>query len=180
MSKIIVLMGAPGAGKGTQARLLHERLNLPQVSTGDMFRALKEAQSAGKIRHIGLSEVSPEQVESARKIVPIVTVQNRYNITDRKWDNTLAYCEKEQIGFMPWAPVGGSRRMTSAALEKVAKDHGITIYQLGLAWLLHLSRVMLPIPGTSSLAHLDENMAAQKIQLTSEDWKTIDALARQT
>ena len=111
----------------------------------DSLGALKEAQSAGKIRHIGLSEVSPEQIERARKIVPIVTVQNRYNITDRKRDNTLAYCEKEQIGFMPWAPVGGTRGMSSAALEKIAKDHSISIYQLGLAWLLHRSPVMLPI-----------------------------------
>ncbi len=153
-------------------RLKLERIDLyqlhrvdPKVPMEDSLGALKEAQSAGKIRHIGLSEVSPEQVERARKVVPIVTVQNRYNITDRKWDNTLAYCEKEQIGFMPWAPVGGSRGMTSAALEKVAKDHGVTIYQLGLAWLLHRSPVMLPIPGTSSLAHLEENMAARKIQL---------------
>src|SRR5436189_5766680 len=168
-------------------RLKLERIDLyqlhrvdPKVPMEDSLGALKEAQSAGKIRHIGLSEVSPEQVQSARKIVAIVTVQNRYNITDRKWDNTLAYCEKEQIGFMPWAPVGGTRGMTSAALEKIAKDHGITIYQLGLAWLLHRSPVMLPIPGTSSLAHLDENMAARKIQLTAEEWKTIDALASQT
>jgi pyridoxine 4-dehydrogenase len=168
-------------------RLKLERIDLyqlhrvdPKVPMEDSLGALKEMQSAGKIRHIGLSEVSPEQVQRARKIVPIVTVQNRYNITDRKWDNTLAYCEKEQIGFMPWAPVGGARGMTSAALEKVAKDHGITIYQLGLAWLLHRSPVMLPIPGTSSLAHLDENMAARKIQLTAEEWKTIDALASQT
>src|SRR5712672_2318604 len=158
-------------------RLKIERIDLyqlhrvdPKVPMEDSLGALKEMQSAGKIRHIGLSEVSPEQVESARKIVPIVTVQNRYNITDRKWDNTLAYCEKEQIGFMPWAPVGGTKGMTSGALEKVAKDHGITIYQLGLAWLLHQSPVMLPIPGTSSLAHLDENMAARKIQLTAEEW----------
>ncbi len=165
-------------------RLKLERIDLyqlhrvdPKVPMEDSLGALKEARSAGKIRHIGLSEVSPEQVERARKIVPIVTVQNRYNITDRKWDNTLAYCEKEQIGFMPWAPVGGTRGMTSAALEKVAKDHGITIYQLGLAWLLHRSPIMLPIPGTSSLAHLDENMAARKIQLTAEEWKTIDAVA---
>src|SRR5437764_9883910 len=149
----------------------------PKVPMEDSLGALKEMQSAGKISHIGLSEVSPEQVESARKIVPIVTVQNRYNITDRKWDDTLAYCEKEQIGFMPWAPVGGTGGMTSAALEKIAKDHGISIYQLGLAWLLHRSPVMLPIPGTSSLAHLDENMAARKIQLTAEEWKTIDAVA---
>jgi len=168
-------------------RLKLERIDLyqlhrvdPKVPMEDSLGALKEMQSAGKIRYIGLSEVSPEQVERARKIVPIVTVQNRYNITDRKWDNTLAYCEKEQMGFMPWAPVGGTRGMTSAALEKVANDRGITIYQLGLAWLLRRSPVMLPIPGTSSLAHLEENMAARKVQLTAEEWKTIDALASQT
>ena len=167
-------------------RLKLERIDLyqlhrvdPKVPMEDSLGALKKAQSAGKIRHIGLSEVSPEQVERARKIVPIVTVQNRYNITDRKWDNTLAYCEKEQIGFMPWAPVGGTRGMSNAALEKIAKDHGITIYQLGLSWLLHRSPVMLPIPGTSSLAHLEENMAARKIQLSAEEWRTIDALASQ-
>src|ERR1700758_3608696 len=165
-------------------RLRLDRIDLYQlhrvdskVPMEDSLGALKEGQNAGKIRHIGLSEVSPEQVERARKIVPIVTVQNRYNVTDRKWDNTLAYCEKEQIGFMPWAPVGGTRGMTSAALEKIAKDHGISIYQLGLAWLLHRSSVMLPIPGTSSLAHLEENMAARKIQLTTEQWKTIDTVA---
>jgi len=165
-------------------RLKLERIDLyqlhrvdPNVPMEDSLGALKEAQSAGKIRHVGLSEVSPEEVERARKTVPIVTVQNRYNITDRKWDNTLAYCEKEQIGFMPWAPVGGSRGMSGATLEKIAKDHGITIYQLGLAWLLHRSPVMLPIPGTSSLAHLEENMTARKIQLSTEEWKTIDTLA---
>ena len=167
-------------------RLKLERIDLyqlhrvdPKVPMEDSLGALKEMQSAGKIRHIGLSEVSPEQVQRARKIVPIVTVQNRYNITDRKWDNTLSYCENEKIGFMPWAPVGGTRGMSNAALEKVAKDHGITIYQLGIAWLLHRSPVMLPIPGTSSLAHLEENMAARKIQLSPEEWKTIDALASQ-
>src|SRR6188472_326482 len=149
----------------------------PNVPMEDSLGALKEAQSAGKIRHIGLSEVSPEQVERARKVVPIVSVQNRYNITDRKWENTLTYCEKEQIGFMPWAPVGGTRGMTNTALEQAAKDHGITIYQLGLAWLLQRSPVMLPIPGTSSVAHLEENMAARKIQLSAEEWKTIDTLA---
>ena len=165
-------------------RLKLERIDLyqlhrvdPKVPVEDSLGALKEMQSAGKIRHIGLSEVSPEQVQGARKIVPIVTVQNRYNMTDRKWDNTLAYCEKEQIGFMPWAPVGGSRGMTSGALEKIAKDHGVSIYQLGLAWLLHRSSVMLPIPGTSSLAHLDENMAARNLKLTPEEWRSVDALA---
>src|SRR5947208_7435729 len=165
-------------------RLKLERIDLyqlhridPKVPMEDSLGALKGAQRAGKIRHIGLSEVSPEQVERARKTVPIVTVQNRYNITDRKWENTLSYCDKEQIGFMPWAPVGGTRGMTNAALEKAAKDHGVTIYQLGLAWLLHRSPVMLPIPGTSSLAHLDENMAARKIQLSVEEWKALDSPA---
>ena len=152
----------------------------PKVPMEESLGALKEMQSAGKIRHIGLSEVSPEQVVRASKTVPIVTVQNRYNVTDRKWENTLTYCEKEQIGFMPWAPVGGSRGMTNAALEKAAKDHSVTIYQLGLAWLLHRSPVILPIPGTSSLAHVEENMAARKVQLSPEEWKTIDALAQQT
>src|SRR5438309_3803906 len=167
-------------------RLKLERIDLyqlhrvdPKVPMEDSLGALKEMQGAGKIRYIGLSEVSPEQVARARKIVPIATVQNRYNITDRKWDNTLAYCEKEQIGFMPWAPVGGTRGMTSAALEKASKDHSVTIYQLGLAWLLHRSPVMLPIPGTSSLAHLEENMAARNLNLSADEWKTIDALANQ-
>jgi len=167
-------------------RLKLERIDLYQlhrvdskVPMEDSLGALKEMQSVGKIRHIGLSEVSPEQVQRARKVVPIATVQNRYNVTDRKWDNTLAYCEKERIGFMPWAPVGGTRGMSSAALERIAKDHRMSIYQLGLAWLLHRSPVMLPIPGTSSLAHLEENMAAQKIQLSPEEWKTIEALASQ-
>ena len=165
-------------------RLRLERIDLyqlhrvdPKVPMEDSLGALKEMQSAGKIRHIGLSEVSPEQVERARKVVPIVTVQNRYNITDRKWDNTLAYCEKEQIGFMPWAPIGGTRGVTSAALEKIAKDHGATIYQLVLAWLLHRSSVMLPIPGTSSLAHLEENMAARNLKLTPQEWISVDALS---
>ena len=167
-------------------RLKLERIDLyqlhridPKIPMEDSLGALKEMQSAGKIRHIGLSEVSPEQVERARKVVPIVTVQNRYNIRDRKWENTLIYCEKEQLGFMPWAPVGGSRGMTSGSLEKAAKDHGVTIYQLELAWLLHRSAVMLPIPGTSSIKHLEEDMAARNLKLSAEEWKAIDALAEQ-
>src|SRR3954468_16673426 len=157
-------------------RLKLERIDLyqlhrvdPKVPMEDSLGALKEAQSAGKIRHIGLSEVSPEQVQRARNIVPIVTVQNRYNITDRKWDNTLSYCEKEQIGFMPWAPVGGNRGPRSTAVEEVAKAHGATVYQVAIAWLLQRSPVMLPIPGTSSVAHLEENIAAAKLKLTPEE-----------
>lgn len=148
----------------------------PKVPAADSLGALKEAQAAGKIRHIGLSEVSPEQIEAARKIVPIVTVQNRYNIADRKWDNTLAYCEKNKIGFMPWAPIGGNRGVSSpGALENIAKAHNVSAIQLALAWLLHRSSVMLPIPGTSSVPHLEENMAAAKLALSDAEWKQLSA-----
>jgi aryl-alcohol dehydrogenase-like predicted oxidoreductase len=109
--------------------------------------------------------------------LPIATVQNQYNIDNRKWENALTYCEKEGIGFMPWSPIGGNRGLHDNALEAAAKDYHASMVQLALAWLLHHSRVMLPIPGTSSLAHLEENMAAAKLKLTGEDWKRIDALA---
>jgi pyridoxine 4-dehydrogenase len=164
-------------------RLRLERIDLyqlhridPKVPAEESLGALKEIQAAGKIRHVGLSEVSPEQIEQARKILPIVTVQNRYNISDRKWDNTLAYCEKEKLGFMPWAPVAGGRGLpSSGAVEAMAKQHGVSVYQVALAWLLHRSAVMLPIPGTSSVSHLEENVAAASLKLSPEEWKTLDA-----
>ena len=166
-------------------RLRLDRINLyqlhridPKVPEEESLGALKEMQTAGKIRHVGLSEVSPEQIERARKILPIVSVQNRYNITDRQWENTLRYCEKEGLGFMPWSPIGGSRGLKgSEKIEAAAKQRGVSVVQLALAWLLQRSPVMLPIPGTSSLAHLEENIAAAKLQLTPEEWKALDALA---
>jgi aryl-alcohol dehydrogenase-like predicted oxidoreductase len=165
-------------------RLRLERIDLyqlhridPKVPVEDSLSALKEAQEAGKIGHIGLSEVSPEEIERARKVVPIVTVQNRYNIADRKWENTLKYCEKEKLGFMPWAPVGGQRGVRENEVEGVARNLHISTYQLAIAWLLHHSSVMLPIPGTASVAHLEENMAAAKLNLSADDWKRVDALA---
>src|SRR3954470_1371977 len=163
-------------------RLKLERIDLyqlhrvdPKVPMEDSLGALKEAQTAGKIRHIGLSEVSPEEVTRARKVAPIVTVQNRYNVDDRKSDKTLAYCEKEGIGFMPWAPVGGNSGFHSGALEAAAKAKNATVYQLAIAWLLQRSPVMLPIPGTSSVKHLEENVAAAKVKLTAEEMKTLGA-----
>ena len=150
----------------------------PKVPMEESLGALKEMQGAGKIRHVGLSEVSPEEIARARKVLPIVSVQNRYNIADRKWEKTLVYCEKEGLGFMPWSPIGGNRGLKPGdALEKIAKAHNATVVQLALAWLLQRSPVMLPIPGTASVAHLEENIAAGKIKLTPEEWKTIDALA---
>jgi pyridoxine 4-dehydrogenase len=163
-------------------RLRLERIDLYQlhridakVPMEDSLGALKEMQSAGKIRHVGLSEVGPEEIARARKIVPIATVQNRYNLDDRKWDNTLKYCEKEQLGFMPWAPVGGNRGVgDNRAVETVARELNASVYQVAIAWLLRRSPVMLPIPGTSSLKHLEENVAASKLQLTDAQLKALD------
>ena len=161
-------------------RLKLDRIDLWQlhridskVPVEESLGAIKEARDAGKIRHVGLSEVSPEEIARARKVLPIVTVQNRYNFDDRKWDNTLAYCEKEGLGFMPWAPVGGMRGVQSPALEATAKAKNATVYQLAIAWLLQRSPVMLPIPGTSSVNHLEENVAAAQVKLTPEEMKTL-------
>ena len=166
-------------------RLRLERIDLyqlhridPHVPAEESLGALKEMQDAGKIRHLGLSEVSPDQIERARKVVPIVSVQNQYNIGNRRWEKTLVYCEKEQIAFMPWSPVGGSGGLQSkGGLEAAAKAHGVSVYQLALAWLLQRSPVMLPIPGTSSVAHVEENMAAAKVKLTPAEWKEIEKMA---
>src|SRR5438094_1008777 len=147
--------------EGSLKRLRLERIDLYQLHTVDpkvpieeSLGALKQMQDAGKIRHIGLSNVDPEEIARARKIVPIVSVQNRYNIEDRKSENVLVYCEKEGLGFMPWSPIGGGRGLgPENALEKAARDRGASVIQVALAWLLERSPVMLPIPGTSSLAH---------------------------
>jgi aryl-alcohol dehydrogenase-like predicted oxidoreductase len=165
-------------------RLQLERIDLyqlhridPKVPMEESLGAPKKMQEAGKIRHVGLSEVSPEEIDRARKLLPIVSVQNQYNIGNRKWEKTLTYCEKEGLGFMPWSPIGGNRGLKDNALEAAARDYHASVVQLALAWLLHRSPAMLPIPGTSSVAHLEENMAAAKLKLTAEDWKRVDALA---
>ena len=163
-------------------RLRLERIELyqlhrvdPKVPMEDSLGALKEMRDAGKIRHLGLSEVDTEEIARARKIVPIATVQNRYNLADRKWENVLRYCEKERLGFMPWAPVGGNRSLKDSALEKVAQEQKASVYQIAIAWLLAHSPVMLPIPGTSSVAHLEENMAARKLKLTDAQVAALNA-----
>ncbi len=165
-------------------RLRLERIDLYQLHTIDpkvpieaSLGALKQMQDAGKIRHVGLSNVSTEQIVRARKVLPIVSVQNRYNIEDRKTENTLVYCEKESLGFMPWFPIGGGRGLKPEnALETTARNHDVSAIQVALAWLLERSPVMLPIPGTSSVAHLEENVAAAKLNLSPAEWKAIDAL----
>src|SRR5436305_2380822 len=170
---------------GSLKRLRLERIDLYQLHTVDpkvpieeSVGALKQMQDAGKIRHVGLSNVDPDEIARARKIVPIVSVQNQYNIEDRKSENVLAHCENENVGFLPWFPSGGGGGLKPEnPLNAAAKVHGVSVVQVALAWLLERSHVMLPIPGTSSVAHLEENVAAAKLKLTPEEWKAIDALA---
>jgi len=171
--------------EGSLKRLRVERIDLYQLHTVDSkvpieesVGALKEMRDAGKIRHVGLSNVDPEEIARARKIAPIISVQNRYNIEDRKSENVLAYCEKENLGFLPWFPIGGGGGLKPEnPLNAAAKAHRVSVYQVALTWLLERSPVMLPIPGTSSLAHLEDNVAAAKLKLTPEEWQAINALA---
>lgn len=163
-------------------RLKLERIDLwqlhridPKVPVEESLGAIKELQKQGKIRHVGLSEVSPAEIDQAKKILPIVSAQNQYNLSDRQHEKTLQYCEKHNLGFIPWFPVAaGKLARTGGPLDKVAKDHRLTVAQLSIAWLLHRSPVMLPIPGTSSIPHLDENVAAAAVQLKSQEWHAIE------
>ena len=154
----------------------------PKVPVEESLGALKAAQDAGKIRHVGLSQVNAREIERAQKILPIVSTQNEYNIEDRGDDDTVSYCEKTNLAYIPWAPIGGGRsalRNPDSPLALEAKRHGASVIQLALAWLLQRSPVMLPIPGTSSLAHLEENVASMKIHLSPREWKKVETLANE-
>jgi aryl-alcohol dehydrogenase-like predicted oxidoreductase len=163
-------------------RLKIDRIDLYQLHRFDAkvpieetLGALKKLQDAGKIRHIGLSEVSVEEIKKARKIVPIVSVQNLYNLGDRKHEDVLDYCTKEKLGFIPWFPMaGGDLAKPGTALDQAAKRHNTSFSQLALAWLLHHSPAVLPIPGTSSVKHLEENTAAASLKLDEKEWKEIE------
>src|SRR6266567_248413 len=171
--------------EGSLKRLRLERIDLYQLHTVDRkvpleqsLGALKEMQDAGKIRHVGLSNVSTDEIVRARKVLPIVSVQNEYNIEDRKSERVLVYCEKENIGFLPWFPIGGGRGLKPEnPVNAAAKAYGVRMVSVALAVLLERSPVMLPIPCTSSVPHFEENIAAAKLKLTPEEWKAIDALA---
>jgi len=168
-------------------RLKLERIELYQLHRIDArtpieesLGALKRMQEEGKIRHIGLSEVTPAQIEQAAKIVKVVTVQNRYSLADRRHEETLNYCEKRGIGFMPWYPMAGGKVLkpdhpAALALAAIAARHTVSGAQLSLAWLLARSPVMLPIPGTSRVAHLEENVAAAGLKLSPEERAEIEA-----
>jgi len=168
--------------EGSLRRLRVERIDLwqlhridPKVPAQEQFEAVREFQREGLIRHVGLSEVSVDQIEQARKVVPIVSVQNRYNVTDRKWDAEVDYCEREGLAFIPWFPLSAGT-LDSDVLPQVAERHGATIYQIALAWLLARSPAMLVIPGTSSVEHLEENVAAAEIRLSKKDLRELNGL----
>ena len=171
-------------------RLKLERIDLyqlhridPRTPLEESLGALRRMQEQGKIRHIGLSEVTPTEIEDAEKIVPIVTVQNRYSLADRRHEETLNYCERRGIGFLPWYPYAGGKMLkpdhpAAQALGRIAARHGATLPQLLLAWLLQRAPNVLPIPGTSKVAHLEENVAAARIQLSAEDWAEVETAAK--
>jgi pyridoxine 4-dehydrogenase len=163
-------------------RLKLERIDLyqlhridPQVPVEDSLGELKKMQIEGKIRHIGLSEVSVKEIERAQKAVAIVSVQNKYNIADRTHEGVLHFCEKHHLGFIPWFPMEqGKLNRSGSVLEDAATSRKATTAQIALAWLLHHSPVMLPIPGTSSVMHLEENMAAAELKLTDAEWQSLE------
>jgi aryl-alcohol dehydrogenase-like predicted oxidoreductase len=167
-------------------RLKLERLDLwqlhridPKTPVEESLGAVKKLQEEGKIRHVGLSEVKVPEIEQARQVVEIVSVQNKYNIGDRAHEDVLEYCTKHSIAFIPWFPVAsGELARPGGKLEAMAKRHEATVSQLSLAWLLHHSPVILPIPGTSSVEHLEENVKAQDVTLGDEEWAEIEAAAR--
>ncbi len=168
-------------------RLKVERIDLWQlhridakVPVEESLKPIAKLQKEGKIRHVGLSEVKPHEIEQVQKILPVVSVQNQYNIGDRQHEDTLKFCEKHNIAFIPWSPVAaGKLAKEGGPLDTAAKRHGATVSQLALAWLLHRSPVILPIPGTSSVKHLEENTAAASLDLSANEWTDIEAEVKQ-
>jgi pyridoxine 4-dehydrogenase len=151
----------------------------PTVALADQIGALRQLQDEGKVRHVGLSEVSVEQIVEAGRITPIVSVQNRYNLVDRRSESVLVHCERHGIAFLPWLPIAPSVRSDSPVTE-VARRLGATPAQVALAWLLRRSEVMLPIPGTSARHHLEENVGAVDLDLPDDDFNRLDRLGRPT
>jgi aryl-alcohol dehydrogenase-like predicted oxidoreductase len=150
----------------------------PKVPVEESLGAVKELQDEGLIRHVGLSQVSVAELQQAQRVLPIVSVQNLYNLADRSSEDVLQHCEKERIAFIPWFPVAAGRLARSGSvLDELAKEHGATQAQLALAWLLHRSPVMLPIPGTGSLAHVEENCAAADLSLSDEELERLGSAA---
>ena len=170
------------AVEGSLKKLRLNRIDLYQLHTPDprvpfeaSVETLADLQNQGKIRLVGLSNVTREHIERARKIVPVVSVQNRYSFADREWDYVVDYCERNGIAFIPWFPLGAGR-VAGEILNRVAKSHQSTPMQVALAWLLQRSPIVLPIPGTTSTQHLEENIAAASLRLTREEYEELSAV----
>ena len=167
------------AVEGSLKRLRVERIDLyqlhhpdPVVPFEDSVGTLTQLKSEGKIRLIGLSNVTQEHIERARRIVAIVSVQNRYSFADREWDYVVDYCERNRMAFIPWFPLGAGR-VAGQILDQIARGHQARPHQVALAWLLKRSPIMLPIPGTSSVKHMEENVASASLQLSDEEFQKL-------
>src|SRR6059036_2472876 len=167
------------AVEGSLKRLRRERIDLyqlhapdPVVPFEDSVGTLAQLKSEGKIRLIGLSNVTQEHIERARRVVPIVSVQNRYSFADREWDYVVDYCNRNGIAFIPWFPLGAGR-IAGQTLDQIARAHEATPHQVAIAWLLKRAPIILPIPGTSSVKHLEENVAAAALQLSDEEYQKL-------
>jgi aryl-alcohol dehydrogenase-like predicted oxidoreductase len=170
------------AVEGSLKRLRLDRIDVYQLHTPDpvvSFEAsvetLAELRDEGKIRLVALSNVTQEHIERARKIVPIVSVQNRYSFADREWDYVVDYCERNGIAFIPWFPLAAGR-VAGEVLDQTAQAYGASRTQIALAWLLQRSPIMLPIPGTSSVEHLQQNVAAASLRLTEEEYRRLSGV----
>lgn len=167
-------------------RLKVERIDLyqlhrfdPKVPVEESLGELKKMQEEGKIHYIGISEVTVAEIQQAQKIVNVVSVQNKYNITDRAHEDVVEYCAKNKIAFIPWFPLAaGALAKPGGVLDKLAKSHNVTTSQIAIAWLLHHSPVILPIPGTSKVKHLEENIATAELKLSEAEWQLLEEAAK--
>jgi pyridoxine 4-dehydrogenase len=169
--------------EGSLRRLQVDRIDLyqlhridPKVPEEQQFEFLQRAQREGKIRHIGLSEATVDQIDRAKTFFPVVSVQNRYNLADREWERVVDYCAARQIAFIPWYPLQIGKLARSPNLARMASQHEATPSQIAIAWLLKRSPVMLPIPGTSRVTHLEENVAAAAIHLSLEEFEELEGV----
>jgi len=167
------------AVEGSLERLRLDRIDIYQLHTPDpvvsfdvSVETLAELRNEGKIRMVALSNVTQEHIERARKIVPLVSVQNRYSFADREWDYVLEYCQRNRIAFIPWFPLGAGK-VAGEVLNRIARAHSASPTQIALAWLLRRSPIMLPIPGTSSIEHLEQNVAAASLRLTDQEFEEL-------
>ncbi len=171
--------------EGSLKRLKQDRIDLyqlhridPKVPAEKTFEFLKKAQQDGKVKHLGLSEVSVDDIKNAQQYFEVVSVQNMYSVDNRKWEPVLEYCKEHNIAFIPWFPLSGGNVKSTEVLQRVADKHQTGIHQIALSWLLHHADNILLIPGTSSVAHLEDNMKAADVELTEQDMEELNDIAQ--